>query len=41
MVKRNYYPAIKILKLRNLITDYYAQDLIQGKRSFGVDYGEA
>jgi len=39
MTKRDYYPSTKILKLRNLIADYSAQDLVRGKRSFEANYG--
>ena len=39
MAKRDYYPSTKILKLCDLIADYYAQNLVRGKRSFGVCHG--
>ena len=41
MAKRDYYPATKILKLRNLIADYFAQDLVRGRRNFEVHHGQA
>lgn len=39
MAKRDYYPGNKFLKLLNLVVDYFGQDLVRDRRSFGANYG--
>lgn len=36
MAKRDYYPNTKNLNFHNLITDYFIQVLVKGRRSLGV-----